>query len=165
MTVPIVSWNISGLHDPLKRTMVSTALCKHLPAICALQETHLTSETVSCLNFAWVGKAYHSIHTNYSRGVSVLIPGSLDIQELGHSMDTEGRYVFLVCRIYNLQCILAIIYNPSPFNSDILRDLLMYQLGYPDMSLFVLGDFNCYLDPELAKRRIKTMGTGGTLYC
>lgn len=29
--VPIVSWNIRGLQNPLKRTMISTVLRKHLP--------------------------------------------------------------------------------------------------------------------------------------
>lgn len=79
-TVPIVLWNIRGLQNPLKHTMVSTTLQKHLPAIRALQETHLVSDTLSCVNFSWVGWVYHSTHTSYSREVSVLVHQSLDFQ-------------------------------------------------------------------------------------
>lgn len=50
-TVTVLSWNIRGLQDPLKWTMVSSLLRKRLPAICALQKTHLTADFVSCLNF------------------------------------------------------------------------------------------------------------------
>lgn len=42
-TVSVVSWNVRGLYDPLKCTMIPTMLRKHLPAICALQEMHSTS--------------------------------------------------------------------------------------------------------------------------
>lgn len=106
-TVPLVSWNIRGVNDPVKRTMVSTALRKHLPVVCALQETHLVPETLSCLNFAWAEWAYHSTHTSYSRGVSVLIHCSPDFQLLDKRIDSEARYVFLLCRIFQLTCILA----------------------------------------------------------
>lgn len=124
--VPIVSWNIRGLQNPLKWTMVSTALWRHLPAICALQETHLTEDTLSCLNFAWLGWAFHSTHTSFSRGVSVLIHRTLDFQVFDKLMDTEGRYVFLMCHIFKLKCILAFVYVPPLFNPEVLRTLLTY---------------------------------------
>lgn len=113
-TVTVLSWNVRGLQDPLKRTMVSSLLRKHLPAVCALQETHLTADSVSCRNFRWVGKAYHSNHTSYSRGVSVLIHSSIDYEELGSEIDEDGRYVFLLCKLFTFKCILAFVYVPPP---------------------------------------------------
>lgn len=98
----VVSWNIRGLGDPLKCTMVSTSLRKYLPAICALQETHLIPDSLSCLKFRWVGKSYHCTHPSFSRGVSVLIHGSLDYQELDSVVDTEG-YVILHCQMFSLK--------------------------------------------------------------
>lgn len=47
----VMSWNVRGLGDPIKRTMVSTSMRKYLPAICVLQETHLTPDSLACLNF------------------------------------------------------------------------------------------------------------------
>lgn len=117
MTVSVILWSIRGIHDPLKLTMVSTALQKHLKAICALQETHLTSDTVSYLNFAWVGKVYHSTHTNYFRGVSVLVHHSLDFHELDHSIDTEGRYIFIFFGLPHIyfEMYVSICAHPSSF--------------------------------------------------
>lgn len=69
--IPLVSWNVRGLHSPLKRTMIRMCLKKYIPGILCYQETHLTADTVSFLGYSWVGKAYHSTHTSYSRGVSV----------------------------------------------------------------------------------------------
>lgn len=83
VSTPIVSWNVRGVNDPLKSTMISSGLCKFYPAIIALQETHLLRDNVSCLQYAWVGKSYHSTHTAYSRGVSVLIHKSSDIPGTG----------------------------------------------------------------------------------
>lgn len=127
----VVSWNVRGLGDPLKRTIVSTSIRKYLPAICALQEIHLSPDTWSCLNFRWVGRAYHSTHPLFSRGVSVLIHSALDYQELDSVVDSEGRYVILYCRLFSLKCILAFVYIPPPYSHRVLRAELDFQFGWP----------------------------------
>lgn len=159
-TVTVLSWNIRGLQDPLKRTMVSSLLRKRLPAICALQETHLTADSLSCINFRWVGRAYHSTHTSYSRGVSVLVPGSIDFVELDSELDDEGRYVFLCCKLFSFKCILAFVYVPPPYNNLVLRSLVTFQMKYPETPLYVFGDFNNYTDAVLDKHP-PVMGGGG----
>lgn len=160
-TVTVLSWNVRGLHDPLKRTMVSSLLRKHLPAICALQETHLTKDSLSCIGFRWVGKAYHSTHTSYSRGVSVLVHSSIEYVELGSEIDQEGRYVFLLCRLSTLKCILAFVYVPPPYNNQVVRALLAYQVKHPEVPLYAFGDFNNYTDPFLDKHPPVARGRAG----
>lgn len=156
----VLSWNIRGLQDPLKWTLVSSLMRKNLPAICALQETHPTVDSVSCLNYRWVGRAYHSTHISYSRGVSVLIHSSIDFEELGSEIDVDGRYVFLLCRLFTLKCILAFIYVPPPYNNYILRALVEYQVKYPEVPLYAFGDFNGYIDQSLDKHPPVTGGRG-----
>lgn len=149
VSTPIVSWNVRGVNDPLKRVMISSGLRKFHPAIIALQETHLLGDNVGCLQYAWVGKSYHSTHTAYSRGVSVLIHKALAYQELDSLVDGAGRYVFIYCKVYTLTLIIAFIYIPPPFSREVLQLLLMYLAGKPDVPLLIMGDLNCYLDPKL----------------
>lgn len=150
-TVALFSWNVRGIQSPLKCTMVTTILKKYSPAIYVLQDTHLVLETVSRMGFSWVGWAYHSTHTSYSRGVSVLVHCAVDFQMIDKLIDTEGRYVIILCKIHNLKCILAAIYVPPPFTTEVLRLILTYQLGHPDVPLIILGNLNCYMDPVLNK--------------
>ena len=147
-TTPIVTWNVRGVHDPLKRTMIRSGLKKFLPAIVGLQETHLTKDTVGCLGFSWVGKAYHSTHTSYSRGVSVLIHRSLAYQEMDAVVDALGRYVFLYCKLFTVTMILAFVYIPPPFSREVLQLLLSYLGDKPDIPVMIMGDFNACIDPR-----------------
>lgn len=104
-----------GVNDPLKRTMISTCLRKFHPAIIGLQETHLQGDTVGFLPYAWVGKAYHSTYSAFSRGVSVLIHKALAYQELDSLIDVSGRFIFLYCKLYTISLILAFVYIPPVF--------------------------------------------------
>lgn len=136
------------MNDPLKRSIISSCLRKFHPAIIGLQETHLLGDTVGCLQYAWVGKSYHSTHSAYSRGVSVLIqsaglPG--DRLDSGRS----GRFIFIYCKLYTLTLLLAFICIPPPFSRDVLQLLLSYLASKPDIPVLIMGDFNCYLDPRL----------------
>lgn len=159
--VPIVSWNIRGINDPFRPTMVSTAPWKHLPIICLLPETHLIPETLSCVNFAWVWWAYHATHTSYSRGVSIMmIYRSLDFQ-LFDKVTQKGDMCsyfadFSNWRAYLLRCLCMYI-----FNAAVLRVLLLYQLGNPDVPLILVGDLNGILDPVLDKHPPPLIGLRG----
>lgn len=94
---------------------------------------------------------YHSTYTSYSRGVSVLVHRTVYFQLIDKLIDVEGRYVILLCRIYQLKSIIAAVYVPPPFSLEVLRILLTHQLGSPDPPFIVLGDLNCYMDPGLDK--------------
>lgn len=50
----------------------------------------------------------------------------------------------MLCRFSSLKCILAFVYIPP-------NVVLEYQLGHQDVPLYIMGDFNCYLDPAQDK--------------
>lgn len=68
-------------------------------------------------------------------GKSVLIHSSLDYQELDYVVCDVGRYVILYCHLFSLKCILAFVYIPPPYSHQVLRVVLEYQLGHPDVPL------------------------------
>lgn len=129
--------------------MISSCLRKFHTVIIGLQETHLTWDTVHCLHYPWMGKAYHSTHSAYSHGVSVLIHKTLAYQEIDSLVDSSGCFIFLFCKLYTLTLILAFVYIPPPFSREVLQLLLSYLDDKPDIPTLIMGDFNCYLDPHL----------------
>lgn len=147
--IPLITWNVRGLHDPLKRAKVSSVLRRYHPAIKGLQETHLTTKTLRCMNYSWAQQVYHSSHTTYSRGVCVLIHKALDYHELAKASNPEGRYIFLHCKLFTLTCVLAVVYILPPFSTMVLRELVAFLLDKPRALLFILGDLNGVLNSIL----------------
>lgn len=45
--------------------------------------------------------------------------------------------------------LLAFVYIPPPFSRDVLQLLLSYLANKPDVTVLIMGDFNCYLYPRL----------------
>lgn len=113
------------------------------------------------MQYPWVGKAYHSTHSAYSRRVSVLIHKSLAYQELDPMIDPLVRYVFLYCRLFTLTVIIAFMYIPPPFSKEILQHFLLYLVDKPEVPTIILGDFNGYLDPRLDRHPPVQPPSGG----
>lgn len=132
--------------------MITSCLRKFHLAIVSLQETHLTRDTVNFLQNPRVGKAYHSTHSAYSCGVSVLIHKSLAFQVLDSLIDPLGCCVFLHCKLFTLTLIIAFVYIPPPFSREILQLLLSYLVDKPEVPILIIGDFNGYLDPRLDRQ-------------
>lgn len=111
-----MTWNVRGLNDRVKRSLVCQFLKRHVPDVVCLQETHLTGSKVLSLRKPWVGWSYHSTFTNSSRGVSVLIRKQLHFKLLEQVVDDSGRYVILRCLIMFKPLILIAVYVPPPAN-------------------------------------------------
>lgn len=73
MSIRLISWNVMGLNDKMKRFLVMTYLKKHSHHICILQETHLVGGRTLYLKNSWVGHYYHATYSGYARGVSILL--------------------------------------------------------------------------------------------
>lgn len=111
-TTLIVSWNVWGVHDPLKRT--DKLLSKEISSVHNRPTGNSPYKGYSGI-FAWVGKAYHSTHSGYSRRVIMLIHKSLAYQEIDSVVDPMGQYVFLCCRLFTLNVIITFVYIPLHF--------------------------------------------------
>ena len=114
----IRSWNIRGMGDPIKRALVLASMEGKGPGILCLQETHLTKDSMTHLGTRKFSYRYHSVHSSYSRGVSILISKGLPFSCEQSWIDEQGRYIFLACKIDNEPYILVnicLLYtSPSP---------------------------------------------------
>lgn len=91
--------NVGTVVHKLFTWNVFTAVLQYLKGqkvdIVALVEMHVTGHLQAALKRPWVGWAYHSTHTNMSRGVTVLIAKSTPFELVSMVSDRQGRYLFL----------------------------------------------------------------------
>lgn len=64
-------------------------------------------------------------------------------------MDIEGRYVFLHCRLFTVECMIAVLYIPPPFSLVVLWELMAFTIIKSDIPLYIMRDFNRVLIPVL----------------
>lgn len=147
--VSICSWNIRGLGDPRKRAAALSMVRSYGVSILCLQETHLTTASIPRLGWGEFALQYHSVYSSFSRGVSILINAGITFNCIHSKIDDRGRYIFLHCKVENTVVLLANVYIPPPFDTDVLLDLVEFVLVRPGLPVMVIGDFNMVLDPIL----------------
>lgn len=77
----VCSWNVHGIHNPIKRKKILCYLKK--VQIAMLQETHLTDLEQLKLKKDWVGQIYYASFNSRRRGVAILVHKSLLLAEVG----------------------------------------------------------------------------------
>ena len=73
----IVTLNVNGLNDPIKRCKVSDWIKKQDPSICCLQKTHFWHKDTFGLKIKGWGTIYHSNGSQKKVGVAILISDKL----------------------------------------------------------------------------------------
>ena len=73
----MVTLNVNGLNDPIKRHRVSDWIKKQDPPICCLQETHFSPKDTSSLKMKGWRTIYHSNGSQKKPGVAILISDKL----------------------------------------------------------------------------------------
>lgn len=56
----LLSWNIRGLNDKIKRSLLFKFLHSHKPLILFLQENHLLGSKILALKRAWVKQCFYA---------------------------------------------------------------------------------------------------------
>lgn len=127
----LLSWNVRGLNDKVKRSLVLTYLKKYNPHVCILQETHLAGSKVLGLKKPWACHYYHATYSSFAQGVSVLIHKSLTYELLDVKVDPEGSYVLLHVVIDTMEMIILGLYIPPPATTALLKFLIPLLSMYP----------------------------------
>lgn len=68
--IKLYTWNVRGIHHPVKRNKILTSLKKEGVELALLQETHLEVGEHVKLKRDWVGETLFSSYTSNSRGVN-----------------------------------------------------------------------------------------------
>lgn len=88
-SVKVVSWNINGCGNPMKRKKVLLYL-KHKQADLAfIQETRLKDDEAK--KWDWVGQVYYSSSSSKKNGVLILVHKRLNLSMVKEFKDANGR--------------------------------------------------------------------------
>ena len=96
----IVTPNMNGLNDPIKRCRVSDWIEKQDPSICCLQETHFRPEDTFRLRVRGWRTIYHATGSQKKAGVAILISDKLDFKLKAVTRDEEGHYIIITGSIH-----------------------------------------------------------------
>lgn len=142
----VVSYNVKGLHSPIKRKKILNQLRKINCQIAFLQETHLPDIEHEKLKKSWANEVFYSSHqSGRKRGVSILIHRQVNFSPNLVYKDSEGRFILVNGSIDGIQISLMNIYAPNEdtpgFISKIFTTILQHSTGI----LLLGGDFNCVM--------------------
>uniref|UniRef100_A0A3P8TGQ6 exodeoxyribonuclease III n=1 Tax=Amphiprion percula TaxID=161767 RepID=A0A3P8TGQ6_AMPPE len=143
-SLKVISYNVKGLHSPIKRKKTLNQLRKINCQIAFLQEAHLSDIEHDKLKKSWADKVFYSSHqSGRRRGVSILIHRQVNFSSSLVHKDSEGRFILVNGSIDGTQVSLMNIYAPNEdipgFISKIFTTILQHSTGI----LLLGGDFNC----------------------
>ena len=165
-SIRFCTYNVKGIHHPIKRKKILTFLKKDKVQIAFLQETHLVDKEHMKLKRDWVSQAYYSSFSSNSRGVAILIHRTTPFVLNTCIKDPEGRFVLIHGTIHGTRVTMMNIYAPnSPppsFWTRVAVELEEYKCSFTVLG----GDFNCCLDNKLDRSPVDThrkLSTGVSL--
>lgn len=143
----IVSLNVKGVNNVIKRQKILTFLKKEKTRIALLSETHLTDIEHLKLRRTWVGQVFYSSYNSKSRGVAILIHRNTPFILEKTISDNDGRYVLISGYLYGEQILIGCIYGPNVYEASFLPKLLSDVTSINSSYIVLGGDFNCVFDP------------------
>ena len=153
----LLSLNVKGLSNKLKRKSVFMWL-KNKPAdIIFLQETHGVKSQENNWKKEWGGEIIFSHGQSNARGVCILFKPGLAHKVLFSYEDKAGRLQILKCEINGKEYSLVNIYAPNTdkqaaeFYKGIKELLVRFNIAN-NMNILMGGDINCQLNPLLDKK-------------
>ena len=141
----IVTLNVNGLNDPIKRRRVSDWIKKQDPSICCLQETHFRQKDTYSLKIKGWRTIYHSNGPQKKAGVAILISDKLKFTPKTVVRDEEGHYIILKGSIQQEDLTILNIYAPNVGAAKYINQLITKVKKYLDNNTLILGDFNLAL--------------------
>lgn len=118
-----------------------------------MQESHLTTDTIHLLRISNFPYNTTLFILDTTGGVSILFSRSTAFSKRDAQIDSEGRFIFLMGVWESQTCIIANVYVPPSFTLTVLQCLARFLSKYPQLPVYVLGDFNSAMDLSLDIRR------------
>ena len=108
--ISIVSFNVNGLRNPVKRHSIFQHFKKFPHDIICLQETHLIEEDISLLNTEWGSTTVWNSGTRASGGVGILVRPNANIHITDIQKDSNGRILAITIEKCDTQLQICNIY-------------------------------------------------------
>ena len=139
----ILSANVRGLRQILKRRDVFDYFKNQNADIICLQETHLVQSDMDSLIKDWNLKYILAGFSTNSRGVAILLNNTFEHKVTNTVTDKEGKYILLDIEIVNLFTITLVnLYAPNSDDSMWYSQFLDLIKKKRENSLIMVGDWN-----------------------
>lgn len=142
----IVSWNVRGTLDKIKRGAILKFAKRAHADVLLLQETHLMGTKALCFQRFGYTQVFHSGFVRGSRGVAILVHHRAFFIHTKTWHDTQGRYLFVYGTINGEPLVLGSVYAPPPLSWGLVEILIALWTDLPDSPTVVGGDWNDVLD-------------------
>ena len=145
----ILSFNVRGLNDEMKRCDVFSYLQTQKNDIYCIQDTHCTSKSEFNFRKNWGSKVYHSYGTSRSRGVAIMFGQNIDSKVLNVVTDRVGNYIIMHMQVLETEFCIVNIYGPNADEPDFYTNLFDIVAGFETSTIVICGDWNMVLDQKL----------------
>ena len=116
----IMTWNVNGLLDHIKRSALMRYLQGIGPAVALLQETHLLGTKCSFLERRGYDNVFHAGFTRGSRGAAILLHRSLPFTVTDSKSEPGVRFVAVWGLMEGRKCKLVSVYAPPQLQKTTL---------------------------------------------
>lgn len=111
--VKIISFNVNGVLNPIKRSKILSKLKKQKAQIAFLQETRLSqSEHAKLKRMGFRHVFFSSYNAGHKRGVAALISNTLNYEHISEIKDDSGRFIKITRKIEGSEISLLNVYAP-----------------------------------------------------
>ena len=149
-SIRIASYNVNGLHNPIKRGKILSQMKKEKIQVGLIQETHLNDLEHAKLNRMGFKHVYYSSHgSGRRRGVAILLAKGLNYEHIKKVSDTEGRYVMTIGKLEGTVITFLNVYSPPDSNWDFYKKIINLMATKSQGIVICGGDFNLHLNPKL----------------
>lgn len=154
--IKILSLNVNGLGNPVKRAKIMTKLKKEKTQINFLQETHLTkAEHEKLKKFGYKNTFYSSYTNARKRGVAILMSNVIKFECIKEIKDKEGTYIIVKGKIDQIIITLVNIYAPPGSNKDYFKSLFDTIALEAEGICICGGDLNVLMDHDMDTTSLK----------
>lgn len=149
-SMKIVSFNVNGVLNPVKRGKIFSKLKKSRAEVVFLQETHLNdAEHLKLVKMGFKEVYFASYKSVRKRGVAILIAKKLNYEHISEIRDKEGRFVLITGKIEGRLVRFFNVYAPPNSEWNFYREVFDLIVTKVQGILICGGDFNIRLNPGL----------------
>ena len=145
----IVSYNVRGLNDKMKRAEDFLHIDKFMPDIICLVDTRLKAEVYDEIRNDYNVHCFFNYSERAARGVCILVKNTLPIKVDKIEKDTNGNLVKVECRfdnnIFNIFC----IYGPNEVEPEFFENIFSRISTNDTPYNVIIGDFNVTVNAEI----------------
>ena len=147
----VISLNVRGLRDTVKRRSIFTYLKDQEADFYFLQETFSKASDETFWRNEWGGEIYFSHGTSHSKGVCILINRAVKEKVTFTSSDADDRIILINLTYNGLKLSFCNIYAPNDHTQQVnfIQELNCLLIDKSEITtLIVGGDWNCTLSKK-----------------